>query len=137
PRLAGDPAVHPGHGTRSGSCESESCMTLIEKRRPDAPAATALAGAGERSTRRTWIVVGVAVLVAVGISLAMSHTGIAGDARANPARPLSREDPLWGITNWPAIFSSIFVVVAAVLAFVFIRLSLRQRSMHFGLIVFL
>jgi hypothetical protein len=111
-------------------------MTLIEKRRSDTPTA-ATAGAGGQGTRRTWIVVSAVVLVAVAIAIAMSHTGLAGDARGNPAQPLTREDPLWGITNWPAVFSAIFVVVAAGLAVVFARLSLRQRSMHFGLIVFL
>lgn len=112
-------------------------MTLIEKRRPDTPAVTGVTSTTERSARTTWIVVSAVAVVAVGIAIAMSHTGLAGDARGNPAQPLSRQDPLWGVTNWPAIFSSIFVVVAAVLAFVFIRLSWRQRSMHFGLIVFL
>jgi len=112
-------------------------MTLIEKRRPAPAPGTTFAGAGERSTRTTWIVVSVVVLAAVCLSLAMSHSGLAGDARGNPAQPLRREDPLWGITNWPAVFSAIFVVVAVVLAVVFTRLSLRQRSMHFGLMVFL
>lgn len=112
-------------------------MTLIEKRRPDVSTRGPSAGAAERSTRTTWVVVSAVIVVLVGIAVAMSHTGLAGDPRGNPARPLTREDPLWGVTNWPAIFSAIFVVVAAILAAVFIRLSLRQRSMHFGLIVFL
>lgn len=81
--------------------------------------------------------VAVVVVLALAGSLAMSHTGLAGGPRGNPGRPLVRDNALWGITNWPAIFSAIFVVVAAALAAVFGRLSWRQGSMHHGLMVFL
>jgi len=39
--------------------------------------------------------------------------------------------------NWPAIFSVTFVVVSVPMGLVFARLSLRQRSMHHLMIVFL
>ena len=112
-------------------------MTLIEKRRSEAPDGTRQEGQEITGSRRTWTAVAVVVVVALAVAIAMSHTGLAGDARGNSARPLAREHALWGITNWPAIFSVIFVVVAAALAVVFARLSWRQRSMHHGLMVFL
>ena len=113
-------------------------MTLIEKRRPDAPpGADRSAQPAHTGSRTTWTVVAVVVLGLLVVGIGMSHTGLAGDARGNPALPLTRANRLWGITNWPAIFSMIFWVVAAVLGISFARLSWRQRSMHHGLMVFL
>lgn len=114
-------------------------MTLIEKRRSDdtavrRPAGAAGAGAGSRTT---WIVVAVVAVAAVAGSISVAHSGLAGAARGNPAGLVVREHPLFGVTNWPAIFSAIFVVVAVGLAVVFARLSWRQGSMHHGLMVFL
>jgi hypothetical protein len=110
-------------------------MTLTEKRHPTGVSPGRSAGA-ESSSRTTWTVATVVVVAAFTVGLLMSHTGLAGSPRAT-GRPLVRQDPLWGVTNWPAVFSAIFVVVAAALAAVFARLSWRQRSLHFGLIVFL
>jgi hypothetical protein len=82
------------------------------------------------------MVVAVVILLAGVGSIGVAHTGLSGSSRGNPAGHLTRENPLFGITNWPAIFSSIFVVVSLVMGVVFAWLSIRQRSMHHLLIVF-
>lgn len=112
-------------------------MTVVEKRRNPRPARTASA-LGRSEGRTAWLVISVlAVAVVVG-SISVARTGLVGDARGNAAvSGVVRESPLFGIVNWPAVFSSIFVVVALALAVAFAWLSYRQRSMHHGLIVFL
>ena len=112
-------------------------MTLIEKRRPDAPVGGRPLAPPPRSTRPTWIIVSAVVVAAIVGSIYVAQAGLAGTARGNPAGKVLREDALWGITNWPAVFSTIFVIVALGLAVVFARLSWRQRSIHHGLIVFI
>ena len=111
-------------------------MTLIEKRRPDVVNGRR-APAAHGETRRTWTIVAVIGVAAIAGSLYVARSGLSGDARGNPAGQVVREDALWGITNWPAVFSTIFVVVALALAVMFARLSWRQRSMHHGLAIFL
>src|SRR2546423_14931942 len=98
-------------------------MTLIEKRRSEAPDGIRGEGQAITGSRRTWTAVAVVVVVALAVAIAMSHTGLAGDARGNSARPLAREHPPWGITHWPAVFSESFVGVGAAVAVVFGRLS--------------
>jgi hypothetical protein len=71
---------------------------------------------------------------------------VADDPRLHNPNPQGRfvanglpraHEPLWGVDNWPLVFSLIFVAVAVVLAAVLGWRSWRQRRMDFGLIVFL
>jgi hypothetical protein len=112
-------------------------MTLVEKRR--SPRTSATASTRQRSGGRTaWLVISALAVAAVVGSIYVARTGLAGDARGNPAvTTVVRESPLFGIVNWPAVFSSIFVVVALALGVAFAWLSYRRRSMHHGLVVFL
>src|SRR5882672_10304197 len=110
-------------------------MTLIEKRRTEDPTVGGATGAvATGDPRRTWIVVSAVIFFAVVGSIWVAHTGLSGSSRGNPAGHLTRENPLFGITNWPAIFSSIFVVVSLVMGVGFAWLSMRQGSMHHLLI---
>jgi hypothetical protein len=81
----------------------------------------------------------IGVLVGlVALTLATAHTGVGNDPRlANTGAVARTEAPLWGVANWPLIFSWIFVFVAGALLIAFARLSWRQRRMHHGLIIFL
>ena len=107
-------------------------MTLTEKR--PVPTGSAPPPGGSRTG---WIVFAALMVAAVAGSIYVGHSGLSGSSRGNPAGHLYRENALWGITNWPALFSVIFVAITTGLAIVFARVSLRQRSMHHLLIVFL
>lgn len=114
-------------------------MTLIEKRRPDEGSAGGGRG-GPVSTgasRAGWMIFAAVMVVAVAGSIYVGHSGLSASSRGNPAGHLAREDPLFGIVNWPAIFSVTFVVVTVGMGIAFARISLRQRGMHHLLIVFL
>ncbi|MDQ3292862.1 MAG: spirocyclase AveC family protein, partial [Actinomycetota bacterium] len=45
-------------------------------------------------------------------------------------------EPLWGVQNWPVVFGTAFLVVAAVVMTPFIVQSIRQRRLNQGLMVF-
>lgn len=113
-------------------------MTLVEKRRGPQPATTAADSSGRSEGHTAWLVISALAVAAVVGSIWVARTGLVGDARGNPEVTTAvRESPLFGVDNWPAVFSSIFVVVALGLGVAFAWLSYRQRSMHHGLVVFL
>jgi hypothetical protein len=103
-------------------------------------AALDLEDASRPKTRtRTTTVVTVGVFVALVIlAVATARTGVGNDPRlVNPGVIARAERPLWGVANWPLVFSWIFVFVAGALLIAFARLSWRQRHLHHGLIIFL
>ena len=86
-------------------------------------------------------VVPAVVIGAIGVVLAVvlwtAQSGVVDDAKLrNPAHPTAGPlHPLWNVSDWPFIFSLIFVGVAAALLFAFAWLSIRDRRVHHGLIV--
>lgn len=74
----------------------------------------------EKSVPVGWTIALVALVVVTAIVLVVTRTGISNDARLQNQTPgPAAEDPLFGIENWPLIFSLIFVVVAVLFLIVF------------------
>jgi hypothetical protein len=66
------------------------------------------------------------------------QSGVANDPRlSNPAGLTEPAFKFWGISNWAAVFSWSFIVIALAMFLAFGLLSWRARQMHHGLIIFL
>jgi hypothetical protein len=74
-------------------------------------------------------------LAAVVLSLANATTGVAGDPRLARPHAVAPTATFLGVSNWPLVFSALFVVVAILLVGGFAWASWRDRVAHRALIV--
>ena len=96
--------------------------------------------AGSMLSWRRWVPWGIGGLLSVGVVFAFADAsrGVGSDPRLRrvPAGPQTLH-PLFGVHDWPLIFSLLFIVVAVAILGVFGYLSWRDRSAHRAFIVIL
>jgi hypothetical protein len=100
-------------------------------------------GAHDRRRKGLWLAGASALLVAVGLLIAFSSSGVESGRLHNPSPRKTvvydgvprADEPFLGVENWPLIWQIVTLVVAAGFWGYFGRLSWRMRRLHPGILL--